>query len=350
MNIEIRELTTPGQEDDFRQPARLVYADDPIHLQANEPIPETTTPLMAYEDGRPVARCSITTQTHNPSIGTIGWFEALNRPEAVRHLLHTAAEQLKKQKVQRIIGPMNGDTWHPYRLNTGPFGAQPFIKEPWNPPYYPELWEQAGFNPTETYDSFIIRNPKAAADHQQKFYDRCVRHGYLFEPVTAQNFEEMIPLFYALSCRIFSENVLYTPISLDEFRALYSPAKPLFQSGLSWLARAADQTPAGYIFTFPDYTDALKAMRGKSNLPAKLRFLLNRRKAERTCIKTLGTLPEHRNTGLGIALMQLSFANSARLGYRETLMCLMHSANDSRRLGGGQDEPYRTYTLYEFSS
>jgi len=81
-----------------------------------------------------------------------------------------------------------------------------------------------------------------------------------------------------------------------------------------------------------------------------LRFLMNKGKATRTCIKTLGVIPEARGCGLANALMCLSFENSLRLGYRQSLMCLMHSANASRRLGGKADRPFRTYALYEFTS
>jgi len=76
---------------------------------------------------------------------------------------------------------------------------------------------------------------------------------------------------------------------------------------------------------------------------------MNKRKAKRTCIKTLGTVPEKRGSGLTAALTYLSFQNSVQLGYGQTLMCLMHSSNDSRRFGGKADHPFRSYALYEFT-
>lgn len=348
MSIRIDQSNDPSV---FQTLEKQVFAQDPFHIPApsTQAFPAGSAGFIAYENEQDVACCRAQLQTDNPSVGTIGHFQALEKPEAVKRLLAESFHWLETQGAQRIIGPMDGDTWHTYRFNTGAYDAPPFIKEPWNPPFYPALWENAGFRVTETYDSYIIDDPARAAANQKKFHARCIKNGYRFEPITAKNYAEMLPLIHDLSCTIFSENTLYTPISLDEFVRMYLPAKSLLQTGLSWLATAPDHTPAGYIFTFPDYADALRAMNGQSHLPAKIQFLLNKPKATRTCIKTLGTIPEKRGSGLTAALTYLSFQNSVELGYHETLMCLMHSSNDSRRFGGNADRPYRSYALYELA-
>ncbi len=311
----------------FQAVEQAVYANDPFHHPSPPQLPANGIGFVALENQQPIACCYAQLQTGNPSLGTIGFFQSLNQPTAATALLKTAIQEIKKQGAKRIVAPMDGDTWHPYRLNTGPFDHPPFIKEPWNPPYYPALLEAAGFVVTETYESYQV-DAATAASHQEKFYNRCIKNGYRFEPITAKNYEEILPLIHHLSCRIFSNNTLYTPIDLTEFKRLYRPAKPLLQSGLSWIAHTPDGSPAGYIFTFPDSPSTNS-------------------KASRTCMKTLGTIPEKRGSGLTAALTYLSYKNSAELGYDQTLMCLMHSSNDSRRFGGKADRPFRSYALYE---
>jgi hypothetical protein len=246
------------------------------------------------------------------------------------------------------MGPMNGDTWHAYRFNAGPFEEPPFLKEPWNPPYYCSLWDSSGFIRIESYDSFAVDNPVGAAENQAKYYQRSLRHGYTFEAITTENFECVLPTLYELSRIIFTQNLFYTPISFKSFQDLYLTARPLLRTGLSWLAYLPDRTPAGYVFAYPDYAEAVRAMRGRRDVVARLRFLLKKHRAARTCIKTLGVIPEARGSGLAAALTYLAFVNSGQLGYRQTLMCLMHSANESRRLGGQADRPFRSYALYEY--
>ena len=350
MNISVERVTTAGTKRHFMQLPAAVNAADSFHVPSKEFLPADGCAFVAYLGGKPVARCAARLQTGNPSTGTIGSFEAFNESDAVKALLDSAVQWLKAHHATRIIGPMDGDTWHAYRFTTGPFDAPPFFKEPWNPPYYPSLWEAAGFTVTEHYDTYIVNDPATAASNQQRFYERCLKMGHTFLPVTARGFAGMLPLLHELSCRIFCDNVLYTPIGFDEFRNLYLPARSLFRSGLSWIALAPDGTPEGYIFTFPDYADAIRAMRGETHLAAKMRFAMHRSRATRTCIKTLGTIPERRRSGVSAALTHLAYRGSAALGYRQTLMCLMHSANDSRRFGGDADCPYRAYALYEYVS
>jgi hypothetical protein len=344
MSIRI-EQTTDAQQ--FQELENQVYANDPFHIPSGNAFPSIGKSFIAFEDDHPAACCHAQLQTDNPTIGTIGYFQALEKPAAVRAMLDAAVQWLESQDAQRILAPMDGDTWHNYRFNTGPFTEAPFIKEPWNPTTYPALIEAAGFKIAETYDSYSVGPAKAAAN-QKKFYDRCLKQGYTFHPITAKNFADMLPIIYQLSLRIFPDNVLYTPIREDEFIGMYLPAKPLMKDGLSWLAHDPDGNPAGYSFCFPDVADAMRAMNGKTNLAAKIRFLLNKKKAVRTCLKTLGVVPERRGSGLSAALTHLSYKHSAELGYRETLMCLMHSSNDSRRFSGNADRPFRTYALYEF--
>jgi len=344
---EIRPCEAEQQREDFLALPDVVYADDPQWIPTRESFPDGGKAFVAYEAGQPVARCWTGTQAVNSAIGTVGWFEALNRPQAANRMLNTAARHLLSSGARRIVGPMNGDTWHAYRLNAGPYEPPPFVKEPWNPSYYPRLWEAAGFAVAEHYDSALVEDPAEAAGAQEKFYRRCVRNGYTFREVTRGNYETMLPVIHDLSCRIFADNVLYTPIGLEEFVRMYMPAKVLLSPGLCWVADSADGTPAGYVFCFPDYGVALRAMRGGTGLAAKLRFLLNRGKAARTCLKTLGVVPETRGSGLTAALTHLIYKGSVALGYRQTLMCLMHGANDSHRFGGATTVPYRSYVLYE---
>lgn len=348
MNQQILRVSTPAQIAGFLALPATVYSADPQWIPAAEKFPRDGAAFLALRDGRPVARCSARLRTGDATTGTVGCFEALNCGEAVAPMLRQAIAYLEACGVRRIIGPMDGDTWHRYRFNCGPYAAAPFVKEPWNPSYYPGLWEQAGFRVVETYDSYLVDDAAGAAAAQEKFHRRCLRNGFSFSPVTRRNYRASLPVIHQLSCRIFAENVLYSPIAFAEFERLYLPARALLAPGLSWIARQAQGDPVGYVFCFPDYAEAMRAMRGRCGFIAKIRFLRGKRKARRSCLKTLGVVPEVRGSGLTAALTHLIYKNSAELGYGQTLMCLMHSANDSHRFGGESPQPFRSYALYQF--
>ncbi len=55
---------------------------------------------------------------------------ACETPEAGAALLDQAAELAAGDGAKALIGPMDGDTWHSYRLVTETDGSKPFLMEP----------------------------------------------------------------------------------------------------------------------------------------------------------------------------------------------------------------------------
>lgn len=300
--------------------------------------------LLCYDEDTVVASCVVSLMGNE--IGTIGSFKSLENQDAATHLLTQATKELQSIGAKRVIGPINGDTWHNYRLNVGPYENETFLKEPTNPEFYPELWEKAGFKVCEKYETRVTKSRDAAIS-QAKFYKRSVKKGYTFSSITAENYNEALHVVYDLSMEIFKHNIFFTPITFEDFQALYLPAKPIVHDDLSWVAFGPDKKPAGFIFSYPDYIKAVESMRGDMGMRAKFRFIVNRRKAQRVCVKTLGVLPQTRGTGLSAALTWLTYSNAFKLGYKESLMCLMHENNESRHFGGDGDNLYRSYHLYE---
>jgi len=333
-----------------------VYATDPLFIPdtpgaaaaalADPAYIDRQAAFMVEQDGDVRARC-VARLAEAPDTGTIGFFEALNDVEACRLLLAAAEGWLRSRGVNRVLGPMDGDTWHRYRFAVEPLQAAPFLKEPWNPAYYSALWEACGYTVADRYLSTRIVNPADAAANLAPYQRRIRRQGYTFRPLDASRLADELTLMYRLSVQIFAGNRHYTPIPLDSFLQLYDGIRPLLVPGLCQFCCAPDGSVAGFVFCYPDYADAVRAMRGRRDWLAKVRFLRGRRRATRVCIKSLGCLPAYRGTGVGPALMGLAFEQTVASGYGEALMCLMHEVNDSRRLDGGTSEPFRQYVLFE---
>jgi hypothetical protein len=89
-------------------------------------------------------------------VGCLGLFECVTPPDGAEALLRAAVARLTAEGVDQVLGPLEGDTWHRYRLNVGPFGDPPFPMEPWNPPYYEAVWRAAGFVDAVRYVSVRI--------------------------------------------------------------------------------------------------------------------------------------------------------------------------------------------------
>jgi GNAT superfamily N-acetyltransferase len=350
----------PGEWAAFCNLPATVYSDDPYYLASaperlKDEIFRTSAEqliLLARRDGQAVARvCAriVDNLVEGQPIGVLGFFEARSDYEAVAGMLDQAVEWLRDRGIARVIGPMNGDTWHKYRFNVGPFDRPPFLMEPYNPPHYAELWQRYGFQVLAEYNSKHVPDVEAILPTMKRYYDRSIGQGMTYRPFNLKRYDDELRLFYELSCEIFAGNPFYKSISFDEFKELYIDSRTIIHENHVWFCRDKNGEYAGFVFSFPDYFAAVQKMDGRRNLWAKVKFVLNRGKADTLNIKTVGAVPAHRGRGLGSALMYKAYQEGFNAGLKKANMCLFHEDNASASLDGGKGERLRTYQLYELS-
>lgn len=351
--------------DAFLGLANSVYRRDPHWIrQAAErvrtdilapPFSDRQRVLLAWRHHAPVARVVArwSPELRDPAgapLGMLGFFESLDDREAVHALFDHAVQWLRECGCGSIVGPMNGDTWHRYRMNLGPFEPRPFLLEPYQRPGYRELWESYGFTPLQGYFSSVVSDLAAAAAGTDAIARRCERRGYRLERITLHAFEHELDRLYALSCAIFADSYLYAGISREAFGQLYADSKPLLDPDFVWFARAPDGRDIGFVFAFPDRFEAVRAMRGRRDPLSLLRFRMLRSRADAINVKTLGVLPEARGSGVALLLVNRVYRLGAERGFHRANLCLIRDGNASARLDGGQGKLLRRYALYQFGA
>jgi GNAT superfamily N-acetyltransferase len=321
-------------------------------LQRREFLKSQRAWVAAVDDfpvARLVARRSPTLRDgQGRPLGLLGFFEAMDEPEGKEGALALLAEGirwLRETGAGQIVGPMDGDTWHRHRLNVGPFDDPPFLLEPYNPPSYPEIWEEAGFQVLASYFSKQV-DPAAVVAHLQPRAAAARSAGYRLRRLDMGRFAEELRLLYRLSRTIFAENLLYTEIPEEDFLALYAGSRGLLDPDLILFAGSPQGEDVGFLFAYPDHFRAVAAMRGSRGLLAKLRFLRHRAEAEAVSFKTLGVLPEHRRAGIAALLMHEGHLRAQGKGYSLVNHCLFREGNPSGDLDGGAGRVLRRYHLY----
>jgi GNAT superfamily N-acetyltransferase len=88
-------------------------------------------------------------------------------------------------------------------------------------------------------------------------------------------------------------------------------------------------------------------MKGKRGIISKLNFLLNKSSADTLNVKTLGSVPEYRGAGLGMALMHKVYASGLAAGLRKANLCLIREGNSSGRVDMDSGHVSRKYNLYK---
>ncbi len=287
--------------------------------------------FIVERDGATVARLVARLDLTEPAapLGQLGYFESKNESAAAALLFETAIGWLRAAGATRIIGPIDGDTWHRYRLNVGPFEDPIFFLEPVNPPFYQRLWEEFGFRAIEEYYTARVDDLAIVQDSYAAAAEELTENGYSTRPVDLDRFEDELDLLYDLTIEIFSGNFLYTPIERQEFKRMYLGLRRYLTCEDLTFAYAPDGQPVGFLFGIPD--------------------LLEGASPETMNLKTLGIKRDHRRAGLAKGLFGAAYQSAYRRGFRAANLCLIRQGNPSGRLDAGQGRIIRSYRLYEFA-
>ncbi|MBP1684755.1 MAG: hypothetical protein H6Q33_898 [Deltaproteobacteria bacterium] len=287
------------------------------------------------------------------AVGTVGFFECIDEPAVATDLLAAATDWLRAhQGLRRVWGPMQFDVWHGYRLMTRGFDTPIFFGEPYNRRYYPTQFAQNGFTVRKRWHSVELGGTVAIrqrTDRWEEDYTRALHDGYRFAPIDVRDLAHVRALHTAVedSYRAF---LGLTRLDFDEFRAIFAAyaeaLDPRFAIG-AWDSRGA---LGGFAISYPDYGQALRAMRGRDSLLAKLRFYLRARTARRAVFFMLGiTAAESaRRRGLGRALFYAGLRALLAAGFESIVVALL--AEDSPAwpfLSDYQTQTRKEYALYE---
>lgn len=246
---------------------------------------------------------------------TIGEFKC-NTAEAGAALLQDICNQLASSGVPAVLGPMNGDTWHSYRLVTESDGSPPFLMEPQSKAQDVQAFQSAGFETLAKYFSARTEVAPAIGDPPAQPDGLTVTNWNGTDPEA--HFAEV----YALSTGAFAANAFYKPIDLDAFLALYMPFVPLLRPELIFTARDDTGQLQGYLFGIPNY--------GAGAEP------------DTVILKTYASL----QPGLGHVMSHAFHTRALDLGFANAIHALMHDDNrsaESSRLHGAK--VFRRYAL-----
>ncbi|WP_099827917.1 hypothetical protein [Oceaniglobus indicus] len=213
-------------------------------------------------------------------------------------VLRAAAARARSAGAQALIGPMEGDTWHAYRLVTYSDGRPPFMMEPISGAHDLAAFDLAGFATIGRYKSTLVSLGEVADDAPDP-------PGLTIAPWDGRNPEALFRQVHALSSTAFAANPFYRPIGVADFLAMYLPLVPMMKPDFVLFARDDTGGLAGFLFGIPDYAQ------GPSPTTAIL--------------KTYASLQR----GAGRALSRRFHANARASGHSQVIHALMHDDNPS---------------------
>lgn len=277
-----------------------------------------------------------------------GFWETTNDLALNQHAFSLLEADARQRGRRTLIGPLNFNTFHHYRLRLNEPSWGHFDREPVNPAHYPDLVQQLGFHIKSRFDSRLIRKEDIpiAYETKQELLDGLAHIPFDVIPLNPNTWQQYENELAELVHQVFSANPAYKPISKAQFQLLYNrqfAEKLCPHSSVLFRDRPSGRLVA-MSFCLPNYQplalppgDAPTFTRDFPRLPK--RVLL---------VKSVGVHPAFRQQGLMSYIGAYGMLRFQEL-YDEVIFCLMRADNFSRHFSDSLPYEAAQYALFEKS-
>ncbi len=264
-------------------------------------------------------------------IGNVNIHEKYRKNE--EQLFNKVFEELKKEGIEIIIGPLNGTTWNTYRYVTEKGNGRPFLLEPWNEDYSVSLFEKLDFKHLAEYISTVMEGMNSdGRKNLNKKIEKLKKFDYYkdIKVESAENKDLLTVLnkVYDLTVEAFKNNFLYSELEREIFLKMYLSYEDKIVKKFFKMLYLRDEL-IGYVFGIPDYTEL--GCKGK---------------IDTIILKTIAVSPEYNGKGMGYILINSLVEEAEKEGYENIIYALMHESNVSKNIGLLLGNILRRYTLF----
>ncbi len=254
--------------------------------------------------------------------GAIGHFRAQDA-ESGAELLRRACARLVERGCKRAVGPMDGSTWHDYRLVTER-GAEPaFFLEPDTPAHWTGCFARAGFGVLARYRSGLQDDLAVDEARLAGVARRAAAAGIRLRHFDPDRAGRDLGAMHALALEAVRDAFLFSPISRAAFAAQYARVLPFVRAPLVQLAEQGGELVA-FLFALPDALEPVP----------------------RTVIlKTVAARRGRACAGLAQLLAARAAASARSMGFRRAIHALMHEGHVSRNWSARSARVIRRYAL-----
>ena len=364
--IEIITVKTKKDLDDFIHFPDMLYAQDKFyvrqltrdlkkHFSSRNPffMHADVTYFLAKKEGKFLGRvASIINKRHiefhKENTGFFGFFESVNSIEVSSALLHAVSENLKREGMDRMRGPMNFSTNEECGLLIEGFHSHPILMTPYNHSYYGNLLQKAGMHKAKDLYAYILDIPRELPEKIHRIANIATKKGIHVRPLNRKTFEQDMMIFKEVYNSAWAENWGFIPLTDNELIYLGHTLKPVLVPELTMIAEK-DGYPVGFMGLLPDFNFVLKHMNGRLNPLTILKALHYSRKIKDLRLLLLGIKSEYRNRGVDALLFREGFKGVTKGKYKRVEFSWILEDNITvqrlvEMIGG---KLYKKYMIYE---
>lgn len=308
---------------------------------------------LATREGRVVGRIAAIdddnhNRTHEENLLFFGFFEAADE-EAARALFEAVETRAKQLGRELLRGPANPSMNDGSGFQIDGFDTPPYLMMPQNPPDYPLYVQAAGFEKAMDLYAWKFESAGGPSERLARLAERVRRRENPYiRTVDMKRLDRDARILKHVYNEAWEKNwgfVKYTDAEFDhlvaELRLILDPELALFLE--------IDGLPAAVAIAIPDVNQVLQGMNGRL-LPFGIFRLLNRKRlVNRARLPILGVMPEYRNRGLELVLIDEIARRGAAHGYLEGECSWVLETNTAMNRGieASGCKLYKTYRLYQ---
>ncbi|MGD2049757.1 MAG: GNAT family N-acetyltransferase [Chloroflexota bacterium] len=379
MSLEIEKVETKKQLKEFIKIAWNVYEDDPnwvpyLYFERLEFFDKTKNPFfehaegdyfIARRDGTVVGSIAAVlnhrhNEIHEENIAHFGIFEVIEDPEAAAALLKTACNWARDQGAEKILGPANFSSTMEWGLLIDGFDSPPAILMTYNPAYYIDYIEAAGF--TKAMDLYAWINNAVERMKPGGLPEKLIRvvnkvpdrYGLKIRTINLKDWDNEVDILKRIYNSAWEKNWGFVQLTDHEFDHIEASLKPIIDPNIVFIVEK-DGEPVGFSLSLPDVNQIVHKLRPGPSLIgsylAGIWTMLNKRKTNRLRVFALGVLEEWRGKGVDALLYYETGKAAAANDYEWAELSWILENNDAmnRAIELFESELYKRYRIYEKS-
>jgi hypothetical protein len=313
--------------------------------------------FLAVRDGQDVGRIAVIenrpfNQYHDTKEANFYFFDCENEPEAAGALFETAFEWARNRSLNKIVGPKGMGPLDGYGvLMLGHEHRNTMTMLNYNHAYYQELVEAQGFEKEVDFvscylpaDSFKI--PERVERIAKRAMERSGLHVKRFKSKKELlGWANRIGQAYNAS---FVNNWEYFPFTQREIDFVVDTIMMVADHRLIKVIVHGEDV-VGFLFAFPDVSDAMQRAKGKLHPLSLVDLLLNMKRTQGVSVNGMGILPEYQGRGGNAILYSemghtlLSFGQFEHVEMTQVAESAEQMRADLKNLNGVEYKNHRVY-------
>jgi GNAT superfamily N-acetyltransferase len=296
--------------------------------------------FLARREGRVVGRISAHidhafNDYHDNVWGMFGFLEVEEDHEVLEALLDAAAGWLRERGRDRMVGPMDFQMNDEAGILIEGFDREPFVKQPWHPPYYQRLCEAAGLEKAVDlwmWDLYVEQRGEVLPVLEELARKLEPEHGIRIRKMRRLRLRRELDAFAEVYNAAWSRNWGFVPYSKEDLDHYAQELQLVYDRNWFMVAEKDGET-VGLAITVPDINQVLRRMNGRILPLGWWHFLRRRRIMDRVRVGFLGVKPEYQHTGVAAGLYMEHFDMAEKTPQKWGELGWMLETNDAINKG-----------------